>query len=122
MSHPLNRWPAPKTFDTPGDEIKGVIVAWDTSSEAYPIIHIREATGLVRIVRIQQARLRERLAELLPEQGDEIWIRYTGDAERAPKGLTKAKEFKVKVRRQGSQPPEDGTSATSLENAQEAGT
>lgn len=121
----LKRWPAPKTFSAPGDEIKGTIVGWDESSEKYPVIHIREASGLIRIVRVTQARLHERLVELLPDLGDRIWIRFDGEAKKAAQGMSKAKEFTVEIRRadNGQSPaPGDGAEVNSGEVASENGT
>ena len=111
-AHPLQRWPAPKTFVAPGDEIKGTVLAWDGGDAKYPSLHIRTGDGLVRVVRVTQVRLHERLAELLPVAGDRIWIRYDGEAGKAVKGFNKTKEFTVEVRRAGSPPPNAANSAT----------
>lgn len=104
----LRHWPAPKTFTEPGDEIKGTFVAWDPLSEKYPILHLRTADGLVRIIRVTQVRLHERLADLLPQEGDRLWIRYDGEEDKAMKGHNKAKKFTVEIRRNGSQAAEKG--------------
>lgn len=121
-THPLHRWPAPKTFGTVGDEIKGTVIAWDGSDAAYPSLHIRTADGLIRIVRVTQARLHERLAELLPDPGDRIWIRYDGESKRSVPGMNPTKEFTVEIRRADSRPSADGTGSQPPENGQGAGT
>lgn len=107
----LNRWPAPKTFINPGDEIKGTLVGFDGASEKYPVLHIREAQGLVRIIRVTQAVLHERLVDLWPELGDRIWIRYDGEdpATKRP-GMSAVKLWHVEIRRADKDPvPGDGT-------------
>lgn len=118
MGDYLKRWPAPKTFTQAGDEIKGTLVAWDAMSEKYPVLHIQTADGMVRIVRITQVRLHERLVELNPDIGDRLWIRYDGEEEKAMKGHSKAKMFTVEIRRNGSQPPAE---MGLKDGAQEAG-
>lgn len=107
----LRRWPAPKTFTEPGDEIRGTLIGWDPLSEKYPVIHIQTADGMVRIVRVTQVRLHEQLAELDPDVGDRLLIRYDGEEEKAMKGHNKAKKFTVEIRRaNGSQPPDNAKS------------
>lgn len=108
MTDYLKRWPAPKTLTNPGDEIKGTLIAWDAYSEKYPVMHIQTADGLVRIVRVTQVRLHERLADLNPNLGDRIWIRYDGPAPKAAPGMTPTKEFTVEVRRPKDPGPGDG--------------
>lgn len=104
MTDYFKRWPIPKTFTEVGDEVKGELVAYDAMSEKYPVIHVKTAGGMVRIVRITQARLLERIAELNPNIGDRILIRYEGEAKKAAPGMNRVKEFTVEVRRQGSRP------------------
>lgn len=88
-----------------GDEIKGTVITWDGSDAKYPSLHLRTADGLIRIVRVTQARLHERLAELLPNPGDRLWIRYDGEADKSAPGLSKTKEFTVQIRRAESRSP-----------------
>lgn len=118
----LKRWPAPKTFVNDGDEIKGTLVAWDAMSEKYPVLHVQTADGMVRIVRVTQVRLHERLVELNPDIGDRLWIRYDGEEDKAMKGHSKAKRFTVEVRRQDSQPPDNATAPGGAKTVPGAGT
>lgn len=109
MADYLKRWPAPKTFTEAGDEIKGTLVAWDAQSEKYPVLHIKEPTGMVRIVRITQVRLHEQLVDLDPDLGDRLWIRYDGEEDKAMKGHNRAKKFTVEIRRAKDPDPSGGT-------------
>lgn len=120
------RWPAPLTFTDVGDEVDGVIVSLGDLKERWPELHIRQADGLIRVVRVTQARLHEQLAERKPGVGDRIKITYTGEAAKAVPGMSPAKEFTVKVGRAGTPASPradvasgDGTSAP--KNAAEAG-
>jgi hypothetical protein len=109
------RWPVPLTFANPGDEATGEIIATGDLRDKCPELHIRQADGIVRIVRITHARLHELLGELTPGVGDRVRIRYTGDAEKALPGMNPAKEFTVEIKRQGSQPLGGTDNATSGE-------
>jgi hypothetical protein len=117
------KWPVPLTFTEAGDEATGEIIALGDLREKWPELHIRQADGIVRIVRVTQARLHELLGEAVPCAGDRIRIRYTGDAQKAAPGMSPAKEFTVELRRAGSQPPAgtDGSGTASSENAPGAG-
>lgn len=120
-------WPAPLTFTKPGDKAEGEIVAEGDLDEKWPELYIRQADGIVRVVRVTHARLHELLAEALPRVGDRIRIRYVGDAKKAAPGMSPAKEFTVEVRRQGSQSPgrpaaTTSTNAETAENSRGAGT
>lgn len=101
------KWPVPLTFTEPGDEATGVIVATD-DSEKWPVLHIQQSDGIIRVVRVTQARLHELLGEKAPDVGDKVRIRYIGPAAKAAPGMSPAKEFTVEVRRRNSRPP-DGT-------------
>ena len=101
----LSRWPVPITFEKPGDQIKGELIAWDSMAEKYPVMHLRTADGFIRVVRLTQTRLLERMVDANPDIGDHLLIRYDGEAERAMPGLNKTKEFTVQIRRKDSQPP-----------------
>lgn len=105
MNNYLSRWPAPITFEKPGDQVKGELIAWDAMAEKYPVMHLRTDDGMIRIVRLTQVRLLERVVDLNPDIGDRLFIRYDGEANRAAPGLNKTKEFTVEIRRKGSQPP-----------------
>lgn len=98
MGDYLKRWPAPKSFVNKGDEIDGILVAWDAMSEKYPVLHLKTAGGLIRIVRVTNVRLHEQLADLDPDIGDRLFIRYDGDETKAAPGMTKAKKFTVERR------------------------
>lgn len=106
------RWPVPLTFTKAGDEAIGEIVALGDMKEKWPELHVRQADGIVRVVRVTQARLHELLGELTPGVGDRVRIRYTGDAPKAAPGMSPAKEFTVEIRRkeQESRPPEKAKS------------
>lgn len=117
------KWPVPLTFTKPGDEAVGEIVAMIPDGKT-PELHLRQADGIVRVLRVTQARLHELLGEAVPCLGDRIRVRYIGDGKAMP-GMSPAKEFTVEIRRAGSQPetrPDAGTvgSATS-ENEPRAG-
>jgi hypothetical protein len=102
------RWPTPLTFTEIGDEATGVIVALGDLKEKWPEIHVRQADGIVRIVRVTQARLHELLGELIPCVNDRIRIRYTGDGKAMP-GMAPAKQFTVEIKRAEDPGPGDGT-------------
>lgn len=94
----LKRWPAPKSFVKEGDEIDGILVAWDAMSEKYPVLHLQTAGGLIRIVRVTNARLHELLVDLDPDIGDRLFIRFDGLEAKAAPGMNKAKKFTVERR------------------------
>jgi hypothetical protein len=98
------RWPVPLTFEKPGDKAEGVIVAEGDPRQKWPEIHVRQDDGIVRIVRVTQTKLREKVGVLAPCQGDWIKIVYIGDAKKAAPGMNPTKEFTVEVRRVGSGP------------------
>lgn len=118
------RWPAPLTFLEPGDEAVGDVVALGDPSEKWPELHLRQADGIIRVVRVTQTRLHELLSEAVPCVGDRVRIRFTGLGKAMP-GMSAPKEFTVEVRRKGSQPrtgTDNGTSGeTTSENASGAG-
>lgn len=93
------RWPAPLTFTNPGDEAIGVVIGTGDPRDQWPELHLKQDDGIVRIVRITQARLRELLGELVPCEGDWLRIVYTGDAKKAAPGKSPTKEFTVEIRR-----------------------
>lgn len=117
------RWPVPFTFTAAGDEATGTIVGLGDLKEKWPELHIRQADGLVRVVRVTQVRLHELLGELIPCVGDRVRIRYIGDAPKAAPGMSPVKEFTVEIRRQDPQsqgrpdenPGENGKSENVLE-------
>jgi hypothetical protein len=98
-------WPVPLTFTEPNDEATGEIIALGDLKEKWPELHIRQADGIVRTVRITHARLHELLGEQKPCAGDRIRIRYTGDAPKTAPGMSPTKQFTVEIRRPDSRPP-----------------
>lgn len=102
-------------FDKPGDTLVGVMQKhWADGPRDDLIPHIRVQTddGRRFEVTVSQERLKAELVKASPAVGDRIRITYTGEAERAAPGMSKAKLFTVEVRRQGSQSQvrPDGTS------------
>jgi hypothetical protein len=91
-------------FDKPGDEIAGHLVKhWPEGrgDDAVPAIRIQTEDGRRFDVTAHQERLKAELVKARPVVGDQIVIRYEGDAERAVRGMNKAKLFSVVVTRPG---------------------
>lgn len=105
MTHYLARWPTPITFEKPNDQIRGELIAWDAMAEKYPVMHLRTPDGFIRIVRLTQTKLLERVVDANPQLGDHLFIRYDGEAKRAAPGLNRTKEFTVEIERKNSRSP-----------------
>jgi len=78
-----------------------------------PGLRIQTKAGEVYDVYAYQARLVWLLKQLKPAVGDRVLITYIGEAEKAPPGMRKAKEFTVEIRRQGTQSSERTDTGTS---------
>lgn len=95
-------------FDTPGDELAGVIVSLEEEGptrDPEPRLVIQTKEGDRHRVIASQERLKGLLKAEQPAVGDWVGIRYTGDADKAVGGRTPAKLFTVVVRRKDSQAP-----------------
>lgn len=110
-------------FDAKGDQVEGrVLELMNVKRDDPPAIKLQTRDGRVYIVTGRQARLRSELVKAAPAVGDIVTIVYEGEADKAAPGMNKAKEFTVRVKRQGSQPSGRpvGTSGTT-ENVPGAG-
>lgn len=88
-------------FDEPC-QLTGTLVCLDeqkTTDGLVPKLTLRLDDGAMVVVVASQARLRAALIEQQPATGDRVRITYTGEAKRAAKGFSPAKEFVVEVRR-----------------------
>lgn len=113
-------------FEEPGVPIAGTIL------ELIPMARKGDAPGLVIqtregdvwVVPCRQARLVFELKKAQPAVGDSIRITYMGLADKAAPGLNRAKEFKVEIRRKGSQSPgrPDGKSSGEVASENAPGT
>lgn len=95
-------------FERPGDKVAGTLVDyWSDGPLKEPIPKIRLQTDDGRQFDIvaHQERLKAELVKAAPVKGDRIRIVYTGEAEKAAPGMSKAKLFTVDVRRPGSPSP-----------------
>ena len=93
-------------FDNEGDEIAGALISYTDegpTKDPVPRIRIQTKDGRQYDVIAHQERLKAALVRLAPARGDRIRIKYTGEADRAAPGMSKAKLFDVEVRRPGSQ-------------------
>ena len=90
------RWPVTVSWAEPG-EVVGTIVAFGDLKEKHPQMTIRTPDGLVLTLNITQARLHERLAQLAPQEGDKIRIRYIGDSDKSLPNMSPTKLFTVEV-------------------------
>lgn len=89
-------------FDTPGDVLVGTLRKhWADGPRDDMVPHIRVQTDDGRIfeVTVSQERLKAELVKASPAVGDRLRITYTGEAEKAAPGMSKAKLFTVEVRR-----------------------
>lgn len=92
-------------FDTAGDKVSGTVLELITGRHGDPpAIKLQTAGGRVFIVTGRQARLAFELVKAAPAVGDDVTIRFDGEASKAAPGMNKAKEFTVTVVRKGSQP------------------
>lgn len=98
--------------------------AFENRDGGFPQVHLRLDNEMGVIVNVTQARLLAEFVRLLPDVGDRIRIRYTGQSSKAAPGLSPTKEFTLEVQKAGSQPQgrPDGTSGDTSENDPEAGT
>lgn len=90
-------------FVQPGDTIEGEVIGLSATDfggtgELTPVLTIRTPDG-DKDVTASQRVLVSRLAEVAPEQGDTISIRYDGEADSARPGRSPAKLFTVTVKR-----------------------
>lgn len=90
-------------FVNPGDTIEGEVVGLSATdfggtAELTPVLTVRTDDG-DRDVTASQRVLMSRLAEQAPEVGDQISIRYDGEADKARPGRSPAKLFTVTVKR-----------------------
>lgn len=90
-------------FDNVGDEVVGVITAiavhrWDDGSVC-PKLHLTTDDGEDRTLTAGQVQLKAKLAELRPEVGDRIRVKFTQNEKRA--GGKTLKHFEVDVKRGG---------------------
>lgn len=112
-------------FDRPGDQIAGVVLALEEEGPAKDPIPrlVLQADGKIRVVLASQERLKVALQDAEPVVGDQLTIVYTGDADKAAQGMTRAKLFTVEVRRPGSQPGTgtESTRGSASENGPRAG-
>jgi hypothetical protein len=94
-------------FDAPGDSIAGTLIEYDADGppkDPTPRLTIQTREGDRYTVTATQERLKAALKAHCPAIGDAVRITYTGEADRAMPGMSKAKLFAVEVRRQGTQP------------------
>ncbi len=97
----------PFYFETPGDEIVGVVVhKWSEGrgDDAIPAVRLQTRDGRRFDVTAYQERLKALLVKAAPADGDWVKIVYTGEADRAAPGMSKAKLFTVEVKRPDSPP------------------
>jgi hypothetical protein len=100
-------------FDKPGDEVEGTVLELLPKGRSGPPgLKLQTKEGDVWIVTAHQARLQFELKKAQPAKGDLVRITFTGQADKAAPGMSPAKEFTVKVRRQDSRPPESAKSAS----------
>lgn len=95
-------------FDAPGDTIAGTLVDYSADGppkDPTPRLILQTKEGDRYTVTATQERLKAALKAECPAIGDRIKITYTGEADKAAPGMSKAKLFVVEVRRPGSQPP-----------------
>jgi hypothetical protein len=93
-------------FENADDTLAGTLIAYRSEGrgqDAVPCIKVQTREGRVYEVTAYQERLKKLLVEQAPVIGDRIKITYTGEADRAPPGMNRAKLFTVEVRRPGSQ-------------------
>ena len=96
-------------FDTAGAEVAGTLLWYgpaNAKADDAPQIRIQTREGRVHEITATQERLKAELVRLEPAQGDRLRIVYTGEAEKAAPGMSKAKLFTVEIRRQGPQSQE----------------
>jgi len=94
-------------FENVGDTIEGNVLDYEAEGPArdpVPRLFLLTKAGAKRYVTVTQERLKAALQDKCPGRGDWVSIKYSGDAERAAPGLTKAKLFDVTVRRKASSP------------------
>lgn len=109
-------------FENEGDEIAGALISYaeeGSPKDPVPRIRIQTKDGRLFDVVAHQERLKAALVKAAPARGDRIRIVYTGEADRAAPGMSKAKLFTVDVIRPGSQSrgrPEN-TAGSATENA-----
>ena len=100
-------------FDKPDDTIAGTLVEYAAEGppkDPTPRLVIQTKEGDRYTVTATQERLKAALKAECPAKGDGIKITYTGEAEKAAPGMSKAKLFTVVVRRRGT--PDPGPSKT----------
>lgn len=93
-------------FDNPKDELAGALLEYKAEgplNDPTPHLVIQTKDGRRRTVTATQERLKAALADAAPAIGDRIRIVFTGEAERAAPGYSKAKLFTIEVIRKGSQ-------------------
>lgn len=94
-------------FENPGDTLVGFLVDYWSEGplkDAVPRIRVQTKDGRQFDVIAHQERLKAELVKAAPVKGDALRITYTGEAEKAAPGMSKAKLFTVEVKRPGSQP------------------
>ena len=105
-------------FEKPTDWITGTLVAYRSEGrghDAVPCIKLQAKSGRVYEITAYQERLKAELVRAAPVKGDEVTIRYLGEAEKAAPGMNKAKLFEVTVTPPGSQPEAGAESEASGE-------
>lgn len=96
------QFPVTAYFDTPGTVVAGHLLEHlvvKTADGPIPRLKVQTERGRVVIVNVSQERLRAALVRKEPAVGDHLTITYHGEADRAARGMNKAKEFTVEVRR-----------------------
>lgn len=89
-------------FDSPGDSIAGTLIEYGEDgprNDPVPRLIIQTKEGDRFRVIVTQERLLSALKAACPAKGDSLRITYTGEADKAAPGMSKAKLFEVEVRR-----------------------